>query len=194
MIFECGPDGADRQVCEHLARRLRQDIEVVPIPLGGKPELLRGCGPAAANLLREECERIIIVWDLSPSWGEDPPCRKEDCEKIHASLSKFDVPMWQVDLVCIEQELEAWLLADGRALSTVLSRRTHPVRVRDVRNPDQESNPKARLRRIFNQRLRRPYSEQIHARKIVEALPDLNRIRRSPSFVRFAVKLTGREP
>ena len=148
MIFECGPDGADQQVCEHLAHRLLPGIDVDPIPLGNKPGLLSGCGPAAANLLQQGCERIIIVWDLYPSWGEELPCRKEDCEKIQASLSKFDVPMRQVDLVCIEQELEAWLLADGRALATVLSRPTHPVRrVQDVRNPDQESNPKARLKR-----------------------------------------------
>ena len=195
MIFECGPDGADRQVCEHLAHLLLQDIEVVSVPLGNKTGLLSDCGPAAAGLLRKGCERIVIVWDLYPSWRRgEHPCRKEDREIIQGSLSTSGVQMQQVDLVCIEEELEAWLLADGRALSTVLSRPTHPVRVRNVRNPDQIQNPKKRLNRIFNQHSGQPYSDRTHARKIVEALPDLNRIRRIPTFVRFAVKLTGREP
>ena len=102
--------------------------------------------------------------------------------------------MQQAALVCIEEELEAWLLADGRALSTVLSRPAHPVKVPDVKKPDQIQKPKTRLNRIFQQRSGRPYVDRMHARKIVEALPDLNRIRRSTTFVRFAVKLTGEEP
>ena len=194
MIFECGPNGADKQVCEYLAHRLLPGIDVDPVTLGSKPGLLSGCGPAAANLLREGCERIIIVWDLYPSWGEEPPCRKEDCEKIQASLSKFDVPIQQVDLVCIEQELEAWLLADGRALATVLSRPTHPVKVPDRKNPDQARNPKKQLNQIFKKNLRPPYVDRMDARKIVQALPDLKKIKRSATFVRFAVKLTGRGP
>ena len=196
MIFECGPKGADQQVCKYLAQRLLPDIEVVPpITLGNKPRLLSDCGPAAANLLQQGCERIVIVWDLYPPWRrQEPPCRKEDREAIQNSLSKSGVSMQQVALVCIEEELEAWLLADGRALSRVLSRPTHPVPVSDVRRPDQIPRPKTRLNRIFQQYSGRPYRDLIHARKIVEALPDLNRIRRSATFVRFAVKLTGREP
>ena len=78
MIFECGPNGADQQVCEHLAHRLLPDIEVVPVTLSKKPELLSGCGPAAANLLREGCERIIIVWDLYlHGEGKSPPVGKK---------------------------------------------------------------------------------------------------------------------
>ena len=195
MIFECGPDGADQQVCEHLAHRLLPDIEVVPVTLSKKPELLSGCGPAAANLLREGCERIIIVWDLYPPWRrQEPPCRKEDREAIQNSLSKSGVSMQQVALVCIEEELEAWLLADGRALSTVLSRPAHPVRVRDVKKPDRTQKPKTRLNKIFQQYSGRPYVDLMYARKIVEVLPDLTRIRRSTTFARFAAKLTGRGP
>lgn len=196
MIFECGPNGADQQVCEYLAHRLLPDIEVVSITLDDKPKLLRDCGPAAATLLRQGCERITIVWDLHPPWRKkkEPPCRKEDRETIHTSLSHSRVPIQQVALVCIKEELEAWLLADGRALSTVLSRPAHPVRVRDVKKPDRTQKPKTRLNKIFQQYSGRPYVDLMYARKIVEALPDLTRIRRSTTFVRFAVKLTGREP
>ena len=196
MIFECGPEGADQQVCKYLAQQLLPDIEIVSITLDNKRKLLRDCGPAAATLLREGCRRIIIVWDLFPPWRQrgERPCRKEDREAIHASLSHSGVPIQQVSLVCIEKELEAWLLADGRALSMVLSRPTHPVPVPDVRRPDQIPKPKTQLNKIFRQHARRPYVDRMDARKIVQALPDLNKIRRSATFVRFAVKLTGREP
>ena len=77
MIFECGPKGADQQVCKYLAQRLLPDIEIVPpITLGNKPRLLSDCGPAAANLLREGCERIIIVWDLDSLWEKTPVEKK----------------------------------------------------------------------------------------------------------------------
>ena len=196
MIFECGPNGADRQVCEHLAQQLIPDIEIVSITLDNKKKLLSDCGPAAASLLREGCERIIIVWDLHPPWRKkkESPCRKEDRETIHTSLSNSRVPIQQVALVCIKEELEAWLLADGRALSKVLSRRTHQVKAPEVRKPDQTQKPKTRLNKIFQQYSGRPYRDEIHARKIVEALPDLKKIKRSATFVRFAVKLTGRGP
>ena len=195
IIFECGPNGADQQVCEHLAHRLLPDIEVVSITLDNKPKLLRDCGPAAATLLQQGCERIVIVWDLYPPWRKkEPPCRKKDREEIQASLSNSDVPIRQVALICIKEELEAWLLADGRALATVLSRPTHPVKVPDRKNPDQAQNPKKQLNQIFKKNLRPPYVDRMDARKIVQALPDLNKIRRSTTFVRFAVKLTGREP
>src|SRR5436190_6183362 len=68
MIFECGPDGADRKVCEHLARLLQPGLEIVGVTLGDKKQLLAGCGGAALGLLYEGCERIVIVWDLYPPW------------------------------------------------------------------------------------------------------------------------------
>jgi hypothetical protein len=100
----------------------------------------------------------------------------------------------RVYLVCIEEELEAWLLADGRALSAVVSTPAHPVIIQDAKNPERMQNPKKRLTRIFREHLRRPYNDRIHAEKIVNALPDLNRIKRCATFVRFAVKATGRKP
>ena len=99
----------------------------------------------------------------------------------------------QVSLVCIEEELEAWLIADGRALSSVLSRPAHPVQVRDTKKPEKTRKPKTHLIRVFQQN-GHSYVDRIHAKKIVEALPDLTRLRRCETFVRFAVKVTGKKP
>jgi hypothetical protein len=196
MIFECGPDGADKKVCERLARMLLPGIEISSATLGNKPKLISECGPAAAQLLSEGCERIVIVWDLYPPWRKagQRPCRKEDREAIAQSLSRAGVRSRRVYLVCIAEELEAWLLADGRALSAVASTSTHPVTIRDEKNPERMQNPKKRLTRIFREYLRRPYNDRIHAEKIVNALPDLNRIKRCATFVRFALKATGIKP
>ncbi|MGE0825386.1 MAG: hypothetical protein AB7G75_27675 [Candidatus Binatia bacterium] len=120
MIFECGPDGADLQVCRYLARLLQSDIEIAHVTLDNKPKLVSECGAAAARLLAEGCERVVIVWDLHPPWrsNKQKPCRKEDRETISSALSRAGVDAQQVSLVCIEEELEAWLIADGRALTS----------------------------------------------------------------------------
>jgi hypothetical protein len=44
MIFECGPDGADKKVCEHLAYQLDPDIEISSVTLTNKPGLVENCG------------------------------------------------------------------------------------------------------------------------------------------------------
>ena len=51
FIFECGPNGADVQVCRNLVARLRPEIEFVPRTLDNKPNLVRECGPVAGVLL-----------------------------------------------------------------------------------------------------------------------------------------------
>ena len=195
MIFECGPDGADFQVCRHLARELQPDLEIAHVTLDNKPKLVAECGAAAAKLLAEGCKRIVIVWDLHPPWRSDrqKPCRKEDRGAILSSLARAGVRSSQVSLVCIEEELEAWLIADGRALSVVLSRKAHPVKVQDIKDPEGTRKPKTHLIKVFQQN-GHSYVDRIHARLIVEALPDLTRIRRCATFVRFAVKVTGRKP
>lgn len=192
MIFECGPQGADIHVCTILARKISADITIVSVPLGNKRKLIEECGVAAATLLASGCQRVIIVWDLYPAWRENGahPCRHEDRESIFESLDTAGVNINHVALVCIEEELEAWLLADGRALSQCLSRRTHRVTVRDQRDCERVRNPKGALMKIYKQHTGMPYSDLAHARRIASAIPDLTRLRRVPAFVRFMQKVS----
>jgi hypothetical protein len=60
FIFECGPDGADVQVCRHLVHKLNPAIEFIPNTLDNKKKLVEYCGPVAKVLL-SECEKVIIV-------------------------------------------------------------------------------------------------------------------------------------
>ena len=195
MIFECGPQGADVKVCKHLARMVIPNIIIEHETLSNKPKLVRECGKTAENLLNDGCEKIIIVWDLYPAWRKEgeKPCRKEDRDMIFASLNKDKVDLSKVHLVCIEEELEAWLLADTRAINTVLSKPTHPVKVPETRKPEQVSNPKKRLNTLFQEHRGYRYNDLVHAAQIAEKIPDLARIKKScKTFARFENKLTSR--
>jgi hypothetical protein len=191
LIFECGPQGADKKVCEILLKKLDPTIETKSVTLDSKPNLVQKCGAAAKQLLEtEQCDRVIILWDLYPAWRTDgeKPCRKEDRESIFESLDGAGIDRDKVHLVCITEELEAWLIADGGAISTTLSKPTHKVTVADTKKPEQVKNPKKRLSQIYQQNIGRKYSDLTDAEKITKNITDFAKIRRSPSFCRFAWK------
>ena len=194
MIFECGPDGADRKVCEHLAKRIKPDLKIESVPLDNKPKMIRGCGRRAARLLAGGCDRVVIVWDLYPAWRErkQKPCRKEDRDSIMRSLKVADVDTDKVFLVCIEEELEAWLLADNRAISEILTSPEHQVRIKRIPDPER-NNPKKRMKQLFKQHIGRDYVDRYHAEMIAKAMPSLNRIKKVATFRRFAFKVAGVE-
>lgn len=77
--------------------------------------------------------------------------RFEDRDEILSSLRESEVDVAKTALVCIEEELEAWLLADSRALSDFLSSSNRPVRIPDTKNPERISNPKKRLTQILKE-------------------------------------------
>jgi hypothetical protein len=192
IIYECGPQGADYKVCECLAKKLCPDIKTERLFLSNKPLLLQQCGNAASQLLATGCERVLIVWDLHPAWrvdGKKQPCRKRDRDAIFQSLQDAGVTSSNVYLVCIEEELEAWLLADERALIQVLQTSTHKPTIKRQSKPDQVKNPKKELGNLFKQSRGWTYEDHRHAKWIAEAIPDFKRLRRSVTFVRFAMKV-----
>ncbi len=193
LIVESGPDGAEVQVLLYLADQIVPGVEVSPVTLGNKPNLIANCGLAVAMLLRQGCDKVLILWDLFPAWRDDgcrPDC-VEDCCAIRKALRSARVTDGdgRVTLICIREELEAWLISDGRALTVVLSRPTHAVVIRDTKRPDTVDKPKTKLRRLFQQNGHYDYTDLIHAIQIVRAMPDHTRIRKSQSFSRFVAKL-----
>lgn len=193
MIFECGPAGADKKVCEYLARQLQPELEIMSVTLDNKPKLISDCGKAAAQLLQDGCDRVLIIWDLYPAWREkkQKPCRRDDRLAIHKSLENSGVTLANTHLICITEELEAWLIADGRAISAVLSTPAHPVSIPDKKKTETLKNPKGYLMKLFKEKAGKPYSDLQHAEKIARQMPDLNKIKRCSSFVRFAAKVMG---
>lgn len=199
LIFECGPKGPDIKVCEYLIKHHIRPEHGQPsdppisITLERKSDLIDNCGKAAASLLSDGCDRVVVIWDLYPRFGQ-PPLRCQDRENIHASLRSEAVPLDRVHLVCIEAELEAWLMADGRALSAFLSSPEHPVKIKDKKNPDRVKNPKTALKKLFTDQKRSAYDDLSHAIKIAQNLPDLSKLRAISSFARFEGFVTGLKP
>jgi hypothetical protein len=205
LILECAPEGADLQVFRHVIGQQDPQVNIQPTTMINKQKLVASCGEAAQLLLQDGCERVIIAWDLYPAWREKGrPCRKTDRENIFKSLEAAGIPknwfespilgqpdMRKVFLVCIQAELEAWLLADEQALSEVLSRPSHQVRITKTRNPERPTNPKKLLTRIFTENVGQKYNSIDHAEKIIQAVGNLGRIARAcPTFARFLHVIT----
>jgi hypothetical protein len=200
MIFECQKGGPDQLVCESLVKRLKAEhnieIELAnSVTLANKRNLRESCGKHVAALLEiENCDRVIIVWDLEPSWKQrTPACRHEDKELILASIKSAGVTdLAKVHLVCIEKMLEAWLLADHRAIAATIQRQTsRSVNISAQRRSETVADPKQVLDRLFRNARTSGYKDYMHAKIIVEALPDLAKISRCATFKRFALKATG---
>lgn len=192
MIFECGPQGADKQVCEYLAKHLRPNDQISPVTLDNKANLLRDAGQSAKQLLADGCCCVLIIWDLRPAWPDkkNKPCRTAECQAILQGLQDAGVAASQpVHLICIEQELESWLLANELAISELLSTPAHPYPVDRIKRPDRVMQPKAAMVEHFKVRGWR-YDDKIDAIRVLRATDvDPQRMRRSASFVRFEQKL-----
>ena len=105
-------------------------------------------------------------------------------------LKKEGLQNAPVFLVCIEQELESWLLASDHAISAFLSTAAHAYQAKRVRRPDREANPKAVMNNYFVAARGARYEDRVHAIKVLQAAPpDWKRLRRSASFGRFEAKL-----
>ena len=133
----------------------------------------------------------------SLSWGirasasaPSMPRLKLPGRRLRTSAKGRDAPIL---LVCIEHMLEAWLLADERALSATIPPKAHPARVRVTApggNPDKIQNPKRRLIEAFQRHSGKPYNDRLHAAQIARAIPDCTRLRHSPSVRHFAKALS----
>lgn len=190
ILCEGKPNGEDQRVLSLLASRIRPDAAIQCVPLGSKPDLLRDCGAAAKAFIESGVHRVLIVFDLVPNFGRGP-CMKRDRDEAFASLATEDLGNHPcIFVVTVHKELEAWLLADGSALSNVLSRPAHVVRINDRKKAEQDANPKGRLRRLFQQH-GRLYTAPDEAIKIAKAIPHkFGALNHCPSFKRFGLKLT----
>jgi len=193
LIFECGPQGADKQVCEYLAKHLTSDAAISTRTLDNKENLLRDGGRVASQLLKDGCSRVLVIWDLRPAWPDktNKPCRARERQQILASLEQTGLQQASpVYLICIEQELESWLLASDHAIAALLSTAAHRYSVSRTRRPDQVMQPKAAMIKHFNTARGFVYDDKVDAIRVLKAAAiDLRKLRRSASFSRFESKL-----
>jgi hypothetical protein len=144
------------------------------------------------NPVTDGCERVLIVWNLRPAWPDkkDKPCRAAERQTLLAALVKQELQGLPVYLVCVEMELESWLLASDHTINAYLSTPAHTYKVKQISKPDRERLPKAKMNNYFKEARGRPYEDLVHAIGVLKSAPiNLAKLRRSPSFARFELKL-----
>ena len=196
LVLECAREGADEKVLKCLTRRLAPATKLAPPQCMVSKEMLIKNGAEAAKLLLEadKCDRVFIVWDLKPEWQEQQQfldC-EEECDLILAKLVTLGIRE-HVDLICIVEMLETWIIADDRALSTHLSRAPRNYAFKRIKAPESVIDPKALLITTFRQSFRRIYRDHTDAVRVIQKCPDTTRLKRVSSFSRFVTKLTGNE-
>jgi hypothetical protein len=197
ILVECGRDGLEVHICHRLCQLLgeyfRTQLQPDIVPMDNKQRLLEECGTATRLLFNDGCERVVILWDERPPWPKmnEPLCWHHERERILRELQQAGVAHRPVFLVCIEREFESWLLFDERLLSKVLSTAAHPVRIPNQRRPDQMPNPKGTMTTLFRKYGGKIYVDTAYARRFATCLSDVNRLKKCPTFRRFAEKLTG---
>lgn len=192
--------GEDAQVLEHFARRIAPQATVKAFPQGTKPELFAKAGDVAKSLFDTGYDRVVIVWDILPRWDK-PDGEAQDLLDLQPSLVNAGVDTHPcLYKVAIHKELEAWLLADGAALSAVMSRPAHPVTVKDNKNAETEGNAKKKLEKLFAthnvpfgpQPSQGSYQPKLAALRIAEKVPaNFGQLGKLKSFRYFGRALTA---
>lgn len=189
MIFECGRKGADGKVYPCLAKKIRDDLDINPEFLDNKTKLIEECGEVAKFLIEEKnCEKVVIIWDFFPFWGEPNPCIAQDCQRIQTVFADAQLTSQQrekIHLICVKQELETFLLMDEIAINDYLKKlNSHPCQVQCPKKPAREPNPKRFLKKIFIENGRIGYDDLVDAVKIAELI-DIKKLKKHKAFERF---------
>ena len=195
-IFECQRQGPDILVCRQFLSQLNPRVVLDSVPMDDKANLIERCGLATEALLKTN-QHVVILWDLIPRWVEGGKIYKlaDEVKKVEDALIASTVNLNKVSLVCMIQELEAWLLADHQAVGAVIAKIKKPHALgglKKYKSPDKEHRPKKILEKIFEQELGYIYRDHQHALPIAKAIGDDWRwVKNSESFCRFAEKAAG---
>lgn len=199
IICEGRLAGEDAQVFERFARRIAPGATVKAFPQGTKPELFANAGDVSQTLFATGYEKVLIIWDILPRWNK-PDGEEQDRQDLRPSLVNAGVDTHPcLFQIAIHKELEAWLLADGAALSAMLSRPAHPVSIKDNKTVETEANPKKKLEKLFEthnvpfgpQPAQGSYQPKLVAVRIAENVPaKFGQLGKLESFKQFGRALT----
>ena len=147
--------------------------------------MIAKCGEIAKTLIdAEHCDRVAILWDLIPAWG-GTACRKDDVEAIINNLNAANVDLAKVKLICIEPELEGWLIVEGTALTKYKTGICHPHPVKKF-NGVKLSAKSDFSKKTISKYLERRYNDITEAIRIAKNIDDFDKIaRKHETFARL---------
>lgn len=201
LVVESTPQGMEAVVCPKLLRLLAADsgvpIECVVRTMTNKKLLILGAADTARNLLRENCDRVVVLWDENPPWTPQQDIADERCwhierDQLITNLRNAHIDRRKVGLVCIEREFETWLLHDPQLIRDVISTPTHKAKVK-VPKPLTIDDPKAALMSLFSKNKTR-YNPDVAARKFANQFSRLDRLKDCDTFRYFAQNVLGSLP
>lgn len=198
FVFECSPGGGDIKLFQHIIKIIFPEFNFKSnfhhAALKSKKELEKDCGKEVKRLKELGCDKIFVVWDLIPVWKEDgKPCRHEDKESIVASLTAHQIGTEDIILLCVEKELESWLIADEKALKEYfITKGNMKDEIKKVKTPDIHHDPKGLMSKYFKIYKGQSFEPMIHLDTLLVKFTDVKNLRRSSSFKRFYLKLTGK--
>jgi hypothetical protein len=186
FIVECVMGGPESGVLPRLAALINPELECEVEPLGSKPKVLNQCGKYAKALLGKlHCDRVVVLWDARPPWqheeGVDCDPRAEKAKAME-SLTQYQLEEDpRVILICLIEELEAWLLADGRGVTARINelrraRSRLKKRIPDFKKVEKIHWPKAEMERVFRQGEVRVYNDWLDAIPIADYLRDVSKL------------------
>ena len=186
LIVECATDGPDWQVYSlWIGRLLGDDVQVEQSSAVNKKQLVQQAGARAKSLFDEGCEKVFVIWDLWPAWGQAKPDSAADESAIARSLREAGVTNPCVYLLCIDRMLETLLLVDGKALNAVLDIPSQKQKPGSSRMPNKVADPKAFLNKWFQKARKGDYNDYVHAAQIAQRI-DFKRLRsQTNEFPRF---------
>jgi len=123
----------------------------------GCGKLRNKCGAWAKMLAKSGCEHIMVFHDLD---------RNDEGEIRNELLSKVRKEDYPNSIIVIPiEELEAWLLADAKAIKEAFNLNTSP---KEINNSEIISSPKEHLRDLVWKFGRKRYLNTTHNQKIAE--------------------------
>ncbi|MDR2641629.1 MAG: DUF4276 family protein [Planctomycetaceae bacterium] len=191
LILECPIEGTDHQVYEYVVQQLCPQLEIIVEGHRNKKLMIDNCGKTA-KLLLKKCDVVAIIWDLMPPWEKKrrgkrrkEPCRHNDIVKIQTNLENAKVNLSKVKLICIEPELEGWIIVDGSALTKYKKEIVSPHPVKKFNNVKQLNNSDDSKKRI-SKYLKQKYNKIVEAIKIVKHFDNFDKIaKKHTSFCRL---------
>jgi hypothetical protein len=147
--------------------------------------MVANCGEIAQTLIdSDNCDHVAIIWDLMPTWG-GKACRKEDVDAITNNLVAANVNLTKTKLICIEPELEGWLIAEGTALTNYKTLLSHPHPVKKF-NGSKLSGHSNESKKVITKYLGHKYNDITEAIRIAQNIADYKKIaRKHASFARL---------